>query len=260
MPEGDTIWLAAQRLHAALQGEELTRSEFRVPQLATADLTGYVVQEVVPRGKHLLMRTERDANRLTLRSHLRMDGTWHIYTIGQQWRGGPQHWIRAVLATAHHEVVGYRLSMLAIVPTESESTLVGHLGPDILEPNPQFDLMTARVRNAPQRPLAEALLDQRVLAGLGTNLIAETCFVLGIHPGTPVADVDVDKVLRKARQIAALNAPRASRVTTGDPMRPAWVHGRRTCLRCSERLQRIAVGAGPQRRTLAYCPHCQPGR
>ena len=84
MPEGDTVWLAAKRLHEALAGGVLTTSDFRVPQLATTDLTGRRVLEVVPRGKHLLTRVEGG---LTLHTHFRMDGSWHLYRPGDRWSG-----------------------------------------------------------------------------------------------------------------------------------------------------------------------------
>jgi formamidopyrimidine-DNA glycosylase len=76
VPEGDTVWLAAQRMHTALAGATLRRGEFRIAQLATVDLAGATVREVVPRGKHLLIRLADDR---TLRTHFRMDGSWHIY-------------------------------------------------------------------------------------------------------------------------------------------------------------------------------------
>src|SRR3954466_802346 len=87
MPEGDTVWLAGRRLHGALAGRVLTRTDFRVPQLATADLTGRNVTEVVSRGKHLLFRID---DTLTLHTHFRMDGAWHLYRQGDRWRGGPE--------------------------------------------------------------------------------------------------------------------------------------------------------------------------
>ena len=94
VPEGDTVWLAAQRINAALAGGSLRRGEFRIPQLATLDLTGTTVREVVPRGKHLLIRL---ADGRTLRTHFRMDGSWHIYRLGTKWHGGPAYDVRLVL-------------------------------------------------------------------------------------------------------------------------------------------------------------------
>ena len=127
MPEGDTVWLAAQRMNTALAGATLTKGELRVPQLATVDLAGATVTEVVPRGKHMLTRF---ADGRTLRTHYRMDGSWHIYRKGAPWKGGPAHSIRAVLSTGEWDCVGYRLHDMTIVPTSAEADLVGHLGPE----------------------------------------------------------------------------------------------------------------------------------
>ena len=117
MPEGDTVLQTAARLHAALAGQVLTHSDLRVPRFATADLTGRTVLDVTARGKHLLTRVEGG---LTLHSHLRMDGAWRIYAPGERWRGGPAHQIRAVLATADHTAVGYRLPVLELLRTSDE--------------------------------------------------------------------------------------------------------------------------------------------
>ena len=113
MPEGDTVWRSCQRLHEVLAGRELTRCEFRVPSLATTDLKGVGVREVVSRGKHQLFRF---ANDFTLHTHFRMDGSWRIYPVGRRWSGGPEFQIRAILGTAEHACVGYRLPVVETAP------------------------------------------------------------------------------------------------------------------------------------------------
>src|SRR4051812_20486037 len=137
-------------MHAALAGATLRRGEFRVPQLATLDLTGATVREVVPRGKHLLIRF---ADGRTLRTHFRMDGSWHIYRPGTKWRGGPAYDIRAVLASEAWECIGYRLHDLALVPTADEGQLVGHLGPDLLSPDWDLDEALRRLREQPDEQI-----------------------------------------------------------------------------------------------------------
>jgi len=94
MPEGDTVYRVSHRLDRALRGGTVTRFDLRVPELANADLTGSVVHSVVPRGKHILMRIGAH----TLRSHLRMDGAWHLYRPGERWRA-PAHTARAIIGT-----------------------------------------------------------------------------------------------------------------------------------------------------------------
>ncbi|MFD9128814.1 DNA-formamidopyrimidine glycosylase family protein, partial [Kitasatospora sp. NPDC059571] len=129
MPEGDTVYRTAATLHQALAGRRLTAADLRVPAHATADLTDRLVTEVVPRGKHLLTRFDGG---LTLHTHLRMDGRWAVFRTGERWHGGPAHEIRAVLSTAEHSAVGYRLPVVELLRTADEPQAVGHLGPDLL--------------------------------------------------------------------------------------------------------------------------------
>ena len=127
MPEGDTVYRTARRLDEALAGAEVTRFELRVPQAATVDLRGRVVEGVVSRGKHLLHRI----GGYTLHTHLKMEGTWSVYRPGERWRK-PAFTARAVIGTADCETVGFDLADISVVRTADESTLVGHLGPDPL--------------------------------------------------------------------------------------------------------------------------------
>src|SRR5690606_41213069 len=117
MPEGDTVWQAAKRLHGALAGRVLTRSDLRVPRFATADLTGRTGLVATPRGKHLLTRIEGG---LTLHSHLRMDGSWRVFAPGQRWNGGPAHQIPAILATVDRAADSYSLPAQALLPTTDD--------------------------------------------------------------------------------------------------------------------------------------------
>jgi endonuclease VIII len=174
MPEGDTVWLAGRRLHDALAGDRLTRSDFRVPQLATTDLAGRTVTEVVSRGKHLLTRVDDD---LTLHTHFRMDGTWHLYRPGDRWRGGPQWQVRVLLETAAWQAVGYRLPVVELLPRDREDDAVGHLGPDILGPDWDPAEAVRRLAAQPDREVGDALLDQRNLAGIGNLYKAESLFL-----------------------------------------------------------------------------------
>ncbi|MFF4452868.1 DNA-formamidopyrimidine glycosylase family protein [Streptomyces goshikiensis] len=258
MPEGDSIWRAAARLHAALAGRVLLRSDLRVPRLATADLTGRTTLDVTPRGKHLLTRVEGG---LTLHSHLRMDGAWHVFAAGEKWRGGPAHEIRAVLGTATHTAVGYRLPVLELLRTCDEDRVVGHLGPDLLGPDWDPALAAARLLAAPERPLGEALLDQRNLAGIGNIYKSELCFLAQATPWTPVGalpEADVPRLAAAAQRLLAANKDRR-RNTTGihRPGQDLFVYGRarRPCLRCG-----TPVREAPQDdRPTYWCPRCQPG-
>lgn len=261
MPEGDTVWRAAGKLHDALAGRRLTRSDLRVPKLATTDLAGRTVLEIVPRGKHLLTRVDGG---LTLHSHLRMDGAWHVYGPSERWRGGPNHQIRAVLATEERTAVGYRLPVLELLRTADEDTAVGHLGPDLLGPDWDVDEALRRLLADPARTLGEALLDQRNLAGIGNVYKCELCFLLRVSPWLPVGDLPrPQRAVTLAKRLLEANKARAARVTTPSarPDRRLWVYSRagRPCLRCGTTVLVADQGPVLQARVTYWCPHCQPG-
>src|SRR3954469_23004411 len=196
MPEGDTVWLTAHRLNQALAGREVTVFDLRVPALATADLRGRAVEEVLARGKHLLTRFDGG---LTLHSHLRMDGSWYLSRAGERARRYPEHMIRALVGNAEWLATGYRVHDLRIVTRAGEAELVGHLGPDLLGPDWDPALAVANLRRAPEVAIGEALLDQRNLAGIGNLYKCEVLFVEHVHPWTPAGEVaELDRLVRTA--------------------------------------------------------------
>ncbi|MET7830073.1 DNA-formamidopyrimidine glycosylase family protein [Streptomyces sp. NPDC005386] len=261
MPEGDTVWQAARRLHGALAGKVLTRSDLRVPQFATADLTGRTVLDVTPRGKHLLTRIEGD---LTLHSHLRMDGSWKVFEPGRRWSGGPAHQIRAILGTADRTAVGYRLPVLELLRTTNEDRAVGHLGPDLLGPDWDPDKALHNLFRDPDRALGEALLDQRNLAGIGNVYKSELCFLLGVTPWLPVGALPSGLAAQLpdlAKKLLEFNRDRPARITTGRSDQHLYVYGRapRPCLRCGTPIRVADQGDGSRERPTYWCPHCQAG-
>jgi len=266
VPEGDTVWLTAHRLDQALRERVLTLAELRVPALATADLTGMTVTSVIARGKHLLTRLDSG---LTLHSHLRMDGAWHVHRTDEppgqgHGRPRPEHGVRAVLANDTWTAVGHQLGMLDLVATAAEHTLVGHLGPDVLGSGWDPAEVVRRLTADPSRPVGEALLDQRVLAGVGTFFMAEALFLRGVSPWTPVSAAgDPEVLVALVHRLLAANRDRAVQSTTGDlrPGRREYVHARsgRPCLRCGGTVRVAPIGRAPQERTAFYCPACQPG-
>ncbi|WP_111719646.1 DNA-formamidopyrimidine glycosylase family protein [Homoserinimonas sp. OAct 916] len=254
MPEGDTVFRAARELRAALVGERLTRCDIRVPRFATVDLAGEVVDDVVSRGKHLLIRVG-DAS---IHTHLKMEGIWHIYQPGEKWRR-PAWQARIILGTARSAAVGFQLGVVEVLRRDAEDTAVGHLGPDLL--GPDWDAVEAltRLRANPGRTIGEAVLDQRMLAGIGNVYRSELCFLVGVLPETPVGDVpDLPRLVTLAQKLLAANRERSRRSTTGrlrgDTL---WVYGRdrRPCLRCGTAIRQAEFG--DPARVVYWCPNCQ---
>ncbi len=228
-----------------------------MPAYAEVDLTGQRVVETISRGKHLLTRLEE----VTLHTHLKMEGSWHIYKAGSPWRS-PGFQARVVLANDRWQAIGFRLAVVDLVPRDDEHTLVGHLGPDVLGPDWSPAEVLRRLEARPERPIGEALLDQRNLAGVGNLYKCEVCFVLGVHPHTPVGDVDVlPQLLDKVHRMLEANKDRAQQTTTGNLRRgqQSWVYARsgKPCLRCATpiREQTVATADDVERGVTPYDPH-----
>ncbi|HET7529718.1 MAG TPA: DNA-formamidopyrimidine glycosylase family protein [Mycobacteriales bacterium] len=261
MPEGDTVWLACRRLDDALAGRVLTHSDFRVPQLATADLTGQTVTAVVSRGKHQLIRLDSG---YTLHTHFEMDGSWHLYQRGSTWSGGPEWQVRVVLANDRWDAVGYRLPVVELLSTADEAQVVGHLGPDLLGPDWSPVEALRRLLADPSREIGQALLDQRNLAGIGNLYKSETLFLSGVTPWTKVGAVgDLGAIVTRAQRLLEANKGHWQQSTTGNLRRGEqhWVFERagRPCRRCGERVRVARQGDPPQDRLSYWCPRCQSG-
>lgn len=229
MPEGDSLVRLADRLRPVLEGERLTRSDFRVPQLAVLDLAGRTVEEVRPRAKYLLMR----AGDLTVLSHLKMEGSWEVYPLtGPDGRRAAPRWrhpgwqARCVLETDEYQVVGFRLGLLEAVPTSRIEDRLAFLGPDLLDPawqDPaQAERLLAdscrRLAQDPDRPVGLALLDQRLVSGIGNIYRCETLLLAGLDPHRPVASVpDLPGLVLLARDLLRANV--VPRPAASDPFR-----------------------------------------
>jgi endonuclease VIII len=261
VPEGDTVYRTARRLTEALGGALLRRGELRHPRWSTVDLKGRTMVLARSVGKHLFLRFDGE---LSLHCHLGMDGSWRLYDPAR--RAPVGHWTRAILQTADRLALGQHLHELALLPTDKESRLVGHLGPDLLDPgwSPAHAEEAARRLTADSaRELGLALLDQTVMAGVGNVYKTEVCFLLGVSPWSPVSTVDSVETVALCRELLVHNATTTNRNTTGDRRRgrDVWVYGReRTgCLRCGGRVLAGVQGTGTRERVAYYCPRCQPG-
>lgn len=193
-----------------------------------------------------------------------MDGSWKVYAEDQRWTGGPAHQIRAILANTDRAAVGYRLPVLELLRTADEHKAVGHLGPDLLGPDWDPERALANLFRDPARPLGEALLDQRNLAGIGNVYKSELCFLLGVTPWLPVGALPADRAAQLpalAKKLLEANRDRPVRNTTGRRGQDLFVYGRapRPCLRCRTSLQVADQGDGSRERPTYWCPTCQIG-
>jgi endonuclease-8 len=256
MPEGDTILHAVRRMRPVLEGR--VPEEILLPQPRHAldrwpqRLAGRAVRAIDAHGKHLFLRFEGG---LTLHSHLRMTGAWGVYERGRRWRSRRRAWL--VVRTPTHEVVqfdGPVLELLVDSRTRFDQRLAG-LGPDVLADEFDATRFLRRLReDDPTRGIGDALLDQRVLAGIGNLWKAEACWVAGVDPWRPVALVRDEEALAVVK--AARPGMLASASGRGFPER-LRVYGRagRPCPRCGARIR--ARGQGDDNRTTYWCPGCQ---
>lgn len=265
MPEGDSVWLWARRMHAALAGQVLVRSDFRVPALATTDLRGRRVVDVVSRGKHMLTRVEGG---LTLHTHLGMEGRWRIYRdrspLRGRWGGDRDDAVRVVLETDTATAVGYRLPVVELVASARERELLRSLGPDLLGGDWDAAEALRRLAAESQCPISDALLDQHNLAGIGNVYKSELLFLRGLSPWTSVGEIaDLAGLVTLAHRLLDANKHRSGHVTTGDLRRGRqhYVYGRQgePCRRCGARIRRAPRSPVAGERVTYWCPQCQPG-
>jgi endonuclease VIII len=265
MPEGDTIFRTAAVLRAALVGRRIIAARAqaqpglrRVPDLSR--LVGADVASVESRGKHVLIGF---SNGLTLRTHMRMTGSWHRYRPGERWRM-PRQKASAILETDGVVAVAFATPVVELLTDADRrrSRPLRQLGPDLL--GAEFDGAEAlrRLRERDGEQLGNALLDQRAVAGIGNVVKNETAFIERLDPWSPVrafSDDELRGAIATARRVLQANTGGGGRVTTGDRRRgrQLWVYGRagRPCRTCGT-LIRVAR-QGDLARTTYWCPRCQ---
>jgi endonuclease VIII len=196
----------------------------------------------------------------------RLVGTVVLVGDGAGWRKRSAHEpsdpVRVVLANARWQAAGYLLGITEVLPTAKEDQVVGHLGPDLLGPDWDAAQAVDRLSRDPDKPIGEALLDQRNLCGIGTFYAAEMLFLRGVSPWRPVGSVDdLPAVVELGRRLLDANKARPGHVTTGDtrPGRDSWVYGRagRPCRRCGILIRQGEQGPPGQERLRFWCPNCQ---
>jgi endonuclease-8 len=259
VPEGDTIHRVADRLRPALAGQVLERFE-AARAVGPRPKAGSTVGEVAARGKHLLIRF---SDGVTLHTHLRMVGTWHLYRSGSRWRL-PGHLARAVVGVPGWEAVCFKAPVVELYrePPAHLPQPLDHLGPDLCLEDPPVEEVLARLaaRADADVEIGPLLLDQQVAAGIGNVFKSEVLWAGRVSPFAKVADVDVETRRRlitiAARQLRANVTSVGERSTL--PGGGVAVYGRRgqPCPRCGTPIERAQQGEDP--RVTYWCPRCQP--
>ncbi|MEN3338868.1 MAG: endonuclease [Acidobacteriota bacterium] len=273
MPEGDTIFRAARTLHRALAGKRVVRFESMLPALDRvhdqSPITGRIIEQVRASGKHLLMHF---SGGLVLRTHMRMNGSWHVYRPGERWQRARRD-MRVLVATEEFEAVGFRIPVAEFIRAQdiARHEALRRLGPDILSEAFAPEEAISRLGQHADTPIADALLNQRALAGLGNVYKSEVLFMCGVHPFAPVRTLDaatLAAIVKTARRVLLANvsetiAPMTTftgfRRTTGRdaPTERLWVYGRGRlpCRRCGTPI--MVRKQGPDARLTYWCPVCQ---
>ena len=263
MPEGDTIHRAARTLHTALAGRVITRFETVFPQLARVDedapLAGRTVETVEAAGKNLLMHFSGD---LHLRTHMRMHGSWHIYKPGERWRMRRDA-MRIAIETDAWVAVAFNVPVAEFYDERQED--LRRIGPDFIAPHFDAEEAMRRIRARADLEIAEALLNQRVVAGIGNEYKSELLFITKINPFTRVADLTDEQlrsIINTARKLMVANVEKrsSSRVTTFslDARENQYVfsRGNKPCRRCGTPI--AYAKQGKDVRGTYWCPRCQP--
>lgn len=275
MPEGDTIFRAARALNRALAGQVVTRFETAYAHLASVDddkkVVGRTVERVEARGKWLLMYFSGD---LILVTHMRMNGSWHLYRTGERWRR-PRRDMRIVIETSDWSAVGFAVPVAEFHSAASvlRKTDIPALELDLLKQDFDFTGVISALKEHADEQIAEVLLNQRVMAGVGNVYKSETCFICGVNPFREVRRLDtsqLEQLVFMAQKFLALNVAEDAdgkistyaglRRTTHTSNQSArlWVYGRRgePCRRCGTAIEMRKQGVGA--RTTFWCPLCQP--
>jgi endonuclease VIII len=267
MPEGDTLFRTAEVLRAALRGRTVISARGRPGGARLELLAGRTIDAVEARGKHLLI----EAGGVTLHTHLGMHGSWHRYREGEPWRRSAASAV-AVVQVPGVVAVCFAAPTVELLETRAIAVhpVLSRLGPDLLASGQTTDEPVARLRAAGRTAgsIGDALLDQRVLAGIGNVYRSEVCFVEHVHPFADVDSLDdstLHRLVATARRLLAANVQGPFRTTValdeGVPGRRdgrLWVYGRtgRPCRRCGTIIRSRA--AGPLARRVYWCPACQP--
>jgi endonuclease-8 len=272
LPEGDTIFRAARTLHHALAGRVVTRFESVLPAVTRVDvdrpLAGRTIERVFARGKYLLIEFSSD---LVLLTHMRMNGSWHIYRPGERWQRRRDD-MRIAIETDAYVAVAFNVPVAEFHTSKSLARARQRtIGPDLLDASFDRDDAIANLRARGDLTIEDALLDQHALAGIGNVYKSEVLFLTGVHPLRVVRDLPIETlgtIVDRARDVMTANVRAGARaaIVTHRSLRSSlgsgreqhhWVYGRRgrPCRRCGTPIEMRKTGR--HARTTFWCPKCQ---
>jgi len=263
VPEGDILRRVAARLGQAMVDREVIYCLLRWPTLGGVDLAGRTITGIEAYGKHVMMHFD---DGFTFRSHLRMDGSWRIERAVSgrpNPTGRAKSWqARAVIGNQDWVAIGWRLGMADLLRTRDVDRLLKPLGPDVMASDFDPTQAAKRLSSQGQRWIGAALLDQSLVAGIGTIYMAESLFKWQVRPNRPANQVeDLAGLLSYAGRILNRSVAAVSPTATGQT-RAGWitmVHGREhlPCRLCGTGIEVMMVGSAPFDRPAFYCPTCQ---
>jgi endonuclease-8 len=263
MPEGDTLYRTATVLREVLLGRQVTSARGRPGGVQLERVAGDRIDRVDSVGKHLLIGFDGG---LSLHTHLGMNGSWHRYRPGERWRRSPARAV-SVIETATAVAVCFDAPVAELIETRALGLhpTLARLGPDLIDADPDVEAALTRLGEAGRggATIAEALLDQRTMAGLGNVYRSEVLFIERVDPFLSVAAVEPTvraRLVRTGAHLLRANRDGPRRTTTGrdaDGER-LWVYRRtgRPCRRCGTPVRSMVLGELPRR--LWWCPMCQP--
>jgi endonuclease-8 len=256
MPEGDTLFRSASVLHRALAGRTVTAFETALAQLARVDdqapIAGRTVERVEAAGKNLIMTFSGD---LHLHTHMRMNGSWHVYRVGEPWRK-PRRNMRVVITTDEFVAVAFNVP---VAEFHTSRALARHedlrkIGPDVLDDDFDRERALRNIRARGDEEIANVLLNQRVIAGIGNIWKSESLFVAGINPFARVAQLD-DAQLARLVDTAAKLLRHSATTISGRPRMWVYSRGGDPCRKCGTPIRYRKQG--PDARGTYWCEVCQ---
>lgn len=258
MPEGDTLRRLATSITERFAGDRVVRSTMRDPRLVGVDMSGTVLVDADAYGKHLFVRFDDGRS---LHAHLLMTGS---FTVGRQSR--EPEWKRRVdLVLERGPLVGEAVPLLGVMRTADEHLVTDPLGPDLCRPAgpPDAAEVASRILDSPDAPLSGAMLDQRNVAGFGNIYANDVPFIVGVSPFQAVGTIDgLADAISVGTALIRVNARRGPQNTVGRRLATdaRWMHGtgRRPCPVCGDRLRYGSERETPWRRSITWCPTCQP--